>query len=60
MTYAGMRYVEFPVNSDGTSETFLLEAVRLYDTSPTLNQITLQVSVSKKFNLYHGAREYNR
>lgn len=47
LTYAGMRYVEFPVNSDGTSETFLLEAVRLYDTSPTLNQITLQVSVSK-------------
>ena len=44
---SGMRYVEFPVNSDGTSETFLLEAVRLYDTIPTLNQMTLQVSVSK-------------
>jgi hypothetical protein len=47
LTFAGMRYVEFPVKSDGTSETFLLEAVRLYDTSPTLNQMTLQVSVSK-------------
>ena len=47
MSTSGMRYVEFPVNSDGTSETFLLEAVRLYDTIPTLNQMTLQVSVSK-------------
>lgn len=43
----GMKYVEFPVNSDGTSETFVLEAVRLYDTIPTLTKIALQVSVSK-------------
>ncbi len=47
LSYSGMKYAEFPVNADGTSETFLLEAVRLYDTSPTLNQMTLQVSVSK-------------
>lgn len=43
----GMKYIEFPVNSDGTSETFVLEAVRLYDTIPTLTKIALQVSVSK-------------
>ena len=43
----GMKYIEFPVNSDGTSETFVLEAVRLYDTIPIIQQITLQVSVSK-------------
>lgn len=47
MNAPGMKYVEFPVNSDGTSETFVLEAVRLYDTIPTLTKIALQVSVSK-------------
>ena len=47
MNAPGMKYVEFPVNSDGTSETFVLEAVRMYDTIPTLTKIALQVSVSK-------------
>lgn len=47
MAAPGMKYVEFPVKSDGTSEIFVLEAVRLYDTIPTLTKIAVQVSVSK-------------
>ena len=47
MSAPGMKYVEFPVKSDGTSEIFILEAVRLYDTIPTLTKMALQVSVSK-------------
>ena len=47
LSYSGMKYAEFPVNADGTSETFVLEAVRLYDTSPTIEQIAQVVSVSK-------------
>lgn len=47
ITAPGMKYVEFPVNSDGTSETFLLEAMRSYDTIPTLTRLALQVTVSK-------------
>lgn len=45
--YNGMHYVEFPGNLDEIGENYLLEAVRIYDTEPTLQQLIQVVHIGK-------------